>query len=78
MDFEGNYSCELHLKWLNPPCTLLLIKKIFDDDATRRFKEFTSWIVQVIPPTCVCVAMGMCVDGYVCVCVCVLMCVDVC
>ena len=70
MDFEGNYSCELHLKWLNPPCTLLLIKKIFDDDATRRFKEFTSWIVQVIPPTCVCVAMFM----YVCV----LMCVDVC
>ncbi|KAL5491973.1 hypothetical protein EMCRGX_G017354 [Ephydatia muelleri] len=46
VDFEGNYSCELHLKWLNPPCTLLLIKKIFDDDATRRFKEFTSWIVQ--------------------------------
>lgn len=50
VDLERSYSSELHLKWLSPPTTVLLIKKINDEEATKRFKEFTSWIVQVTPP----------------------------
>ena len=40
-------SCEHHLCWIAPPDRVLVIKKFKDTTVTEKFKEITTWLVQV-------------------------------
>ena len=40
-------SCDHHLYWIEPPETVLVVKKIRDTDVTEKFKVIVKFLVQV-------------------------------
>ena len=36
-----------HLEWHSPPQNVLIIKKHFDQDVTKQFKEMVKWLMMV-------------------------------
>lgn len=40
-------SCDHHLYWPSPPETVLVVKKIRDNDVTEKFKTIVSFVVKV-------------------------------
>lgn len=39
-------NCEYHLLWNSPPENVLVIKKFKDVGVTKKFMEFTTWLVE--------------------------------
>lgn len=43
---------EHFLAWAKPALNVLVIKKVFDQEVTRCFKELTRWLIEVSRVSC--------------------------